>query len=165
MKIKFGGNEVTLVGEQIKVGDIAQDFSVLDKDMNEVKLSDYAGKTVVITSFPSIDTGICSIQTTRFNHDMKDFDNLQVITVSVDLPFALGRYCAANGINNAVTTSDYRGHDFGKKYGLLIEELQLLARTVIIIDKSGIVRYVDIVDEIKTHVDYEKALETIKGLL
>lgn len=165
MKLTFAGNEIHLQGTTIQVGDQAPDFLVLDKDLNEVHLSDYRGKVVVLTSFPSIDTGICSMQAIRFNQAMKTFNDVQVITISVDLPFALSRFCADNGIDNAITTSDYRQHDFGQKYGLLIQELKLLARAVVIVDANGIVQYVDIVDEIKTHVDYDKALASVQTLL
>lgn len=165
MKMTFAGNEINLIGNQIKVGDKAPDFCVLDKELNEIRLSDYDGKVVVLTSFPSIDTGICSIQTIKFNQELKGLDKVQVMTISVDLPFALNRFCADNDIDNAITTSDYKEHDFGLKYGLLIQELKLLARAVVIIDTTGVVRYVDIVDEIKNHVDYDAALASVQNLL
>lgn len=165
MKMTFAGNEIHLIGNQIKEGDKAPNFCVLDKDLNEIHLSDYDGKVVILTSFPSIDTGICSMQTIKFNQELKGLDEVQVMTISADLPFALNRFCADNNIDNAITTSDYKEHDFALKYGLLIQELKLLARAVVIIDTIGIVKYVDIVDEIKTHVNYDAALATVHNLL
>ena len=162
-KVTFLKNPVTLVGNEVKVGDIAPDFTVLSPDLKEVKLSDYRGKVVVIAVFPSVDTGVCALQLTRFNKEAANFsDDVQLLSISVDLPFALGRYCADKGIKNALTTSDHRDLDFGHKYGFVIKELRLLARGVVIVDKDGIVEYVP---EISEHPNYEKALEVIKELV
>ena len=163
--VTFKGSPVTLLGEEVKVGDKAKDFTVLSTDLKEVKLSDYKGKTVIISIFPSIDTGVCALQTTRFNQEAGNFsDDIQLLTISVDLPFALGRFCADKGIKNAQTTSDYKDLDFGMKYGFVIKELRLLARGTVIIDKEGIVKYVEYVSEIGEHPDYDKALEILKSL-
>lgn len=166
-KISFKGTPVTLTGNGIKVGDVAPNFTVLGKDLSQVKLSDFTGKTVIISVFPSVDTGICALQTTRFNQEIGQFpkEKVQLLTVSVDLPFALNRFCGDNGIENAVTTSDHRELDFGTKYGFAIEELRLLGRGNVIIDKNGVVQYVEYVQEIGTHPDYEKALEVLKTLV
>ena len=164
--VTFKGNPITLLGEEVKVGDKAPDFTVLAPDLKEVKLSDYRGKVVVIAVFPSVDTGVCALQLTRFNKEAASFsDDVQLLSISVDLPFALGRYCADKGIKNALTASDHKDLDFGKKYGFVIKELRLLARGTVIIDKDGTIKYVEYVPEISEHPNYEKALEVIKELV
>ena len=134
--------------------------------MSSVKLSDFAGKNVIIAAFPSIDTGICALQTTKFNQEITKFnkDDFQLLTVSVDLPFALGRFCGDKGIENALTISDHKDLDFGTKYGFTIAELRLLARGTVIIDKEGIVKFVEYTPEIGTEPNYDKALEVLKSL-
>ena len=165
-KVTFKGNPITLTGNEVKAGQTAPDFTVLSPELKEVKLSDYKGKVVVIAVFPSVDTGVCALQLTRFNKEAANFsDNVQLLSISVDLPFALGRYCADKGIKNALTTSDHRDLDFGHKYGFVIKELRLLARGVVIVDKDGIIKYVEYVPEISEHPNYEKALEVIKELV
>lgn len=165
-KVTFKGNPITLTGNEVKAGQTAPDFTVLSPELKEVKLSDYKGKVVVIAVFPSVDTGVCALQLTRFNKEAANFsDDVQLLSISVDLPFALGRYCADKGIKNALTTSDHRDLDFGHKYGFVIKELRLLARGVVIVDKDGIIKYVEYVPEISEHPNYEKALEVIKELV
>ncbi len=156
--VKFGGNYITLVGKEIKVGDVAPDFAVLDNDLNTVKLSDSKGKTVVISVAPSLDTSICAAQTRRFNEEVAKLDNTVVYAISVDLPFALGRFCSTEGIENVKTLSDHRDLDFGNKYGFIIEELRLLARGIVVVGADGKVKHVEYVPEIKSHPDYEAAL-------
>lgn len=165
--VTFKGNEVTLLGEEVKVGNKAKDFTVLANDLSPVKLSDYAGKVVVIAVFPSVDTGVCAIQTTKFNNEIAQFskDDVQLLTISADLPFALGRFCGDKGIENAKTTSDHRELEFGYNYGFVIKELKLLTRGTVIIDREGIVKYVEYVKEVATEPDYNKALEVIKELI
>ncbi|SJZ55840.1 thiol peroxidase (atypical 2-Cys peroxiredoxin) [Cetobacterium ceti] len=160
-KVTFQGNELTLVGEQIKVGDVAPNFKAVKPDLSEFTLGSLKGKTVVITSMPSVDTPVCELQTIRFNKEAGKLDKVHVITISEDLPFAIGRFCANKEIKSAITLSDYKDHDFANKYGLLIKELNLLGRTVIVIDKEGIVRYVEIVPEITHEPNYEEALNII----
>ena len=164
--VLFKGTPVTLLGNEIKVGDKAPDFTALKTDMSSVKLSDFAGKNVIIAAFPSIDTGICALQTTRFNQEIAKFnkDDFQLLTVSVDLPFALGRFCGDKGIENALTISDHKDLDFGTKYGFTIAELRLLARGTVIIDKEGIVKFVEYTPEIGTEPNYDKALEVLESL-
>lgn len=162
--ITFGGKPLTILGDMVKVGDKAQDFTVMNNELKPVKLSDYAGKVRVLSVMPSIDTPVCANQTRRFNKEAANLDNVQIMTLSVDLPFALARFCGAEGIDKAVTLSDYNGHDFAKKYGFLIKELNLLARGVIIIDANDEVKYVEYVPEIGQEPDYEKALEALKSL-
>lgn len=162
--ITFGGNPLTILGDMVKVGDKAQDFTVSSNELKPVKLSDYAGKVKVLSVMPSIDTPVCAAQTRKFNEEAAKLDNVQIMTLSVDLPFALARFCGAEGIDKAVTLSDYNGHDFAKKYGFLIKELNLLARGVIIVDANDEVKYVEYVPEVGTEPNYEKVLEALKAL-
>lgn len=166
MKITMGGNELTLIGNEVKVGEKAPDFTALRDDLTEFKLSDNLGKAMIITTFPSIDTGICAIQTTKFNQEIAKLgDEVLLVTLSNDLPFALKRYCGAHGIDNAITLSDHRDVDFGMKYGVLIKELRLLGRTVFVLDKEGNITYMEILPEIKAEPNYEKALENLKKVM
>ena len=160
--IKFQGEPMTLVGPEVKVGDKATDFTAVKSDMSEFKLSDLEGKRVVISVVPSIDTPVCEEQTKTFNKEASELKDLVILTISCDLPFAQSRFCAAKGIDNLIMLSDYKDHDFGTKYGFLIEELQLLARGVVIIDKDGCVEYVEYVPEATNLPDFDKAMEVLK---
>ncbi|MCC2683124.1 MAG: lipid hydroperoxide peroxidase [Paenibacillaceae bacterium] len=162
----FKGNPLTLVGNEVKVGSQAPDF-VLNKDlMTEVTLADYAGKIKLISVVPSLDTGVCDAQTRRFNEEAgKLGDNVVILTVSLDLPFAQSRWCGAAGVDKVVTLSDYKHHSFGKAYGVYIKELGLLMRSIFIIDASNKVQYVEYVGEMTNHPDYEKAVEAVKKLI
>lgn len=160
-EVTMAGNSVTLVGEAIKVGDVAPDFTVLKADLSPVKLSDAKGKTVVISVAPSIDTSVCAAQTRRFNEEAAKLDDVVIYAVSVDLPFALGRFCAAEGIEAVQTLSDHKDLDFGSKYGFTIEELRLLARGIVVVNPEGLVTYVEYVPEVTDHPDYAKALEAV----
>ena len=162
--VTFKGNPITLLGEEVKKGDKAKDFTVLGTDLSEVKLSDYAGKVVVISVFPSVDTGICALQTINFNKAVGDLADTVVITVSKDLPFALGRFCADKEINNAITVSDYKYRDFETNNGLLIEELGLLSRAVFVLDEQGVIRYKEVLEEIGEEPNYNNALDALKKL-
>lgn len=159
------GNPLTLLGQQIKVGDIAPEIVASDNSLKDVKLSDFKNKVVVLSIFPSIDTPVCATQTRTFNKKATELSSdVVVLTISKDLPFALGRFCAAEGINNIHTLSDYKASRFGLEYGFLIKELQLLARGILIIDKKGIVQYKEITKDIIVEPDYDKAMEVIKKL-
>lgn len=160
--VTFNQDPVTLLGNEISVGDKAPDFTVLSNDLQEVSLSDYKGKVRLIAAVPSVDTGVCSEETKRFNEEADKLDNVHVLTISMDLPFAQGRWCAANGVKNLDTLSDHRDADFGEKYGVLIKELRLLARAVFVVDSSDTVTYVEYVSEATNHPDYESALEAAK---
>lgn len=162
--ITMKGNPLTLLGKEIKVGDKAPEFTALTKEMKLFGLKDMDGKNKVISIMPSIDTGVCSLQGIRFNEEAKDLTNTITVTISMDLPFALNRYCENKGIDNAITLSDHRDASFGMAYGFLVEESRLLARGVVVIDKENIVRYVDYVKENSEQPDYEKALKVIKDL-
>ncbi|HLS08227.1 thiol peroxidase [Lentibacillus sp.] len=160
--VTFNQDPVTLLGNEISVGDKAPDFTVLSNDLQEVSLSDYKGKVRLIAAVPSVDTSVCSEETKRFNEEADKLDNVHVLTISMDLPFAQGRWCAANGVKNLDTLSDHRDADFGEKYGVLIKELRLLARAVFVVDSSDTVTYVEYVSEATNHPDYESALEAAK---
>ncbi|HLR08409.1 MAG TPA: thiol peroxidase [Bacillota bacterium] len=157
--VTFQHEPVTLIGEEIKVGDEAPDFTVLANDLKEVSLSDYKGKVKLIAAVPSIDTDVCSEETKRFNEEADKLENVHVLTISMDLPFAQTRWCAANGVKNLDTLSDHRDADFGEKYGVLMKELRLLARAIFVVDSSDKVTYVEYVDEVTNHPDYQKALK------
>ncbi|CQR25216.1 thiol peroxidase [Streptococcus varani] len=159
----FIGKEVTLVGKQHQIGTMAPDFTIMAPDLSKKSLSDYTGKKV-ISVVPSIDTGICSAQTRRFNQDLTDMDNTVVITVSCDLPFAQARWCGAEGLESAITLSDYYDHSFGKAYGLLMQEWNLLARAVLVLDEDNTITYAEYLDNVNEHPNYEKALAAVKAL-
>ncbi len=164
--VAFNGTPLTLLGETIQVGDTAPDFTAIGRDSKPVSLSDVKGKTVILSVFPSIDTGVCAMQTKRFNKEATALsENVTVLTLSKDLPFALGRFCAAEGIDRIHTLSDYMQSEFGRKYGFLIKENMLLARGVVVINPEGKVVYVEYVKELTTEPDYEKALNAAKSTL
>ena len=159
------GEAITLLGEQIKVGDIAPDCSLVNQNGERIKLSDFKDKLIVLSVYPSIDTPVCAAQVRHFNKAASELgEDIEIIGVSKDLPFALGRFCAADGIERVTTLSDYMESEFGLKYGFLIEEMMLLARGVVIIDKTGVVRYVEYVDDIVNEPDYECAMDNLKRL-
>ncbi|WP_404329543.1 thiol peroxidase [Mesobacillus maritimus] len=160
--ITFKGNNVTLLGNEVKVGDQAPDFTVLANDLSAVTLQDSKGSVRLISVVPSLDTGVCDAQTRRFNEEASSLGNVKVLTVSVDLPFAQKRWCGANGIENVQTLSDHRALSFGEAYGVAIEELRLLARAVFVVDSNDKVTYVEYVSEATDHPNYEAALEAAK---
>ncbi|MCI0499107.1 MAG: thiol peroxidase [Planctomycetales bacterium] len=164
--ITMKGNPLTLLGREVAAGQAAPDFTVVATDLSPVRLSDYKGKVVVLSSVPSLDTPVCDLQTRRFNEEAgKLGSDVVILTISMDLPFAQNRWCGAAGAKQVATVSDYQEADFGTKYGLLIKGLRLLTRSVIVVDKAGIVRYVQIVPEITAEPDYEAALKAVRKLL
>jgi thioredoxin-dependent peroxiredoxin len=161
--ITFKNNPVTLLGNEVKVGDTAPDFTVLANDMSPVTLGDSKGSVRLISVVPSIDTGVCDAQTRRFNEEATSLGNVKVLTVSVDLPMAQKRWCGANGIENVQTVSDHRDLSFGEAYGVHIKELRLLARAVFVVDSNDKVTYVEYVSEATNHPNYEAAIEAVKA--
>ena len=161
--VTFKGNPVTLVGTEVKVGDKAPEFTVLGNDLSPVTLESSTGKVRIFSVVPSIDTGVCDAQTRKFNEEAANLDNVKVITVSVDLPFAQKRWCAAAGLENVVTVSDHRDLSFGEAYGVYIKELRLLARSVFVVDSQDKVTYVEYVPESTDHPNYEAAIEAAKA--
>jgi thiol peroxidase len=160
--ITFKGNLVTLLGNEAKVGEKAPDFKVLANDMSEVTLADSNGQVRLISVVPSIDTGVCDAQTRRFNEEASKLGNVKILTVSVDLPFAQKRWCAAAGIENVQTVSDHRDLSFGEAYGVAIQELRLLARAVFVVDSNDTITYAEYVSEATDHPNYEAAIEAAK---
>lgn len=161
--VTFKGNPMTLIGNEVKVGDKAPDFNVLANDLSSVTLADTTGKVRLISVIPSIDTGVCSTQTRRFNEEASKVDNVQVLTVSADLPFAQARWCAAEGLENVKTLSDHRDFSFAEAYGVGMKELRLLARSVFVIDSNDTVTYVEYVGEGTDHPNYDAAIEAAKA--
>ncbi len=163
--ITMKGNPLTLTGAEVKVGQKAPDFTGAGNDHAPGRLSSYAGQVWIISSGPSLDTGVCDVMTRRFNEEAgKLGKDVVVLTISMDLPFAQKRWCGAAGVTHVTTLSDYQTADFGNKYGLLIKELRLLARAVLVVDKTGVIRYVQIVPEIATEPDYAAALKAAKDV-
>jgi thiol peroxidase len=157
--VTMHGNPLTLLGAEVKVGEGAPEFTALSNDLAPVELSSFRGKTVILTSVPSLDTPVCDVETRRFNEAAEKLgDGVVVLTISMDLPFAQKRWCAAAGISAVQTLSDHRDASFGGAYGLLIKELRLLARAVFVIDKEGIIRHAELVKEIAEEPDYGAAL-------
>lgn len=163
VNVTFHDEPVTILGTEIKVGDTAPNFTVLSNELKEVSLDDYKGKLKLISVIPSIDTGVCSAQTKRFNEEADKIDNVQILTISMDLPFAQSRWCAAHGVNNIATLSDHRDADFANKYGVLIKELRLLTRAIFVVDANDKVIYVEYVGEVTNHPDYEQAIAAAKS--
>ncbi len=161
---KMGGNVITLVGPKLQPGDAAPDFTVLDNDLLPKTLEDYKGKIKLISVIPSIDTGVCAVQTRKFNEAAADFSgDVAVLTVSMDLPFAQKRWCGAEGIDRVETLSDHKYASFGENYGVLIKELRLLNRSIFIVDKNDKITYIEMVEENHDHPDYDEALDALKS--
>ena len=164
-EVTMKGNPITLLGPKLKAGDKAPDFTVVAQDMSPVKLSDFAGKVKIINVVPSIDTPVCDMQVRHFNKEAVSMGDVVIVSISVDLPFALSRYCAANGIDAVKTTSDHRETDFGLKYGFLIEGLRLLSRGIVVIDKNDQITYIEYVSEVASEPNYDNALTAVKATL
>jgi thiol peroxidase len=163
--VTIGGKPVTLLGNEPKVGDAAPDFTAVGTDMNPVRLSQFKGKVVVISSVHSLDTPVCNMETRRFNTEAANLGpDVVILTVSMDLPFAQARWCGAAGVDKVITVSDHRDAAFGMAYGMLIKELRLLARAVFVVDRQGIIRYSQLVKETGTEPDYAPVLQAVKDL-
>lgn len=162
-EITFKNDPITLSGQQVKESDIAPDFTVLDNSLNQITLEDYKGKKKLISVVPSIDTGVCDQQTRKFNEEASQEDDV-VLTISVDLPFAQKRWCASNGLENVVTLSDHRDLSFGENFGVVMEELRLLARSVFVLDESNKIVYKEIVSEGTNFPDFDAALEAYRNI-
>ncbi len=164
--ITFKGNPMTLVGAELKVGDTAPDFAVVDNGLAPVTLASHTGKIRIISAVPSLDTPICDTETRRFNQEAAALPgDVVILTVSLDLPFAQKRWCGAAGIDKVVTLSDYRERSFGIGYGVLIKELLLLTRAVFVVDANDIIRYIEIVPEVTGEPDYAAAIAAAQALL
>jgi thiol peroxidase len=160
--VKFKGNPVHLVGNGLKVGDQAPDVELIDTDLKPVKLSSFRGKTVVVIAVPSLDTPVCDMETRKFNEKATKLDeSVQMVVVSMDLPFAQSRWCGAHGVKNVKALSDYRDAKFGRASGLLVDEMHLLARAVLVIDPEGKIQYQQLVDDITNEPDYQAVLDAV----
>lgn len=164
VQITFKQNPVTLIGKEVKVGDTAPNFTVLANDLSPVTLNDSKGKVRLISVVPSLDTGTCDAQTRKFNESAAEIgEDVVILTISNDLPFAQKRWCAAAGIENVQTLSDHRDLSFGEAYGVAIQELRLLARAVFVVDADDKVTYVEYVSEATEHPDYDQAIAAVKS--
>jgi len=164
--VTFKGQPMTLVGPELKPGDKAPEFTIIDQSLQPVSLKDYAGKVILLSVVPSLDTGICSAQTKRFNEEAAKLpEDVAVLTVSMDLPFAQARFCGAENIDRVKVLSDHRDASFAQAYGTLVKELRLECRAIFVIDRDGVIRYVEYVPEIASHPNYDAALEAVRKLV
>jgi thiol peroxidase len=164
--VTFGGMPVTLVGPALKVGDDAPDVEVVGNDLKPVRLSTFKGKVAIVAAVASLDTGTCDVETRRFNQELSKLgDDVVVLTISMDLPFAQKRWCGAAGVEAVKTFSDHRTAAFGEAWGVLMKELRLLARAVFVVDREGDIRYVQLLSEVGDEPDYEAALKAVRDLL
>src|SRR5258706_12720829 len=157
------GNSFTLIGPEIKVGQSAPEFTALAGDLTPVTLASSKGKTRLLISVPSLDTPVCDAETRRFNEEAAKMSGIEVLVISMDLPFAQGRFCQTAGIKNLKTLSDHRDASFGHAYGTLIKELRLLSRAIFIVDPSDKVQYVEYVKDVASHPNYDAALNALKA--
>lgn len=164
-EVTLNGKPLTVLGKRVIAGQKAPDFRVLTTDLAEVTLADTSGKVRLIAAVPSLDTPVCDLEVQRFNKEALSFSpNVEIYTISMDLPFAQKRWCAAAGVDRVKTFSDHRDASFGLNWGILIKELRLLQRAIFVIDQNDVVRYVEYVKEISDHPNYAAALEAIKAL-
>jgi len=165
-QVTMKGAPLSLAGNGVVIGEAAPDFEVLANDLSLIKLSSFLGKVCVISVVPSLDTHVCAMMTRKFNEEAgKLGDDVAVLTISMDLPFAQARWCGDAGIDNVQTLSDHRDANFGTAYGVLLESLRLLARAVFVVDKEGVLRYSQIVEELTNEPDYESVLKAVNELL
>lgn len=165
-EITLNGNKFSLSGAELNAGSKAPDFTLAANDLSDVSLKDFKGRVVILSAVPSLDTPTCSIETARFNKEAGKLDGkVKILTVSKDLPFAQARWCAAQGVKNLQTLSDYKNTSFSNDYGLLIKGLHLLTRAVFVIDGEGVIRYVQFVKEVSEEPDYKAVLDAVNELI
>ena len=166
--VTFKGNPLTLVGDEVKIGASAPDFDLTcygPGGMEHIRKADLAGKPTIISVVPSLDTPVCQVQTRTFNRELAGLgDKVNALTVSLDLPFAMSRFCGAEDIKAMRNGSDYMDRAFGRTWGLLIDELKILARAVFVLDAQGVVRHAEVVKEVASEPDYAAALAALKKL-
>ncbi|MEW6428581.1 MAG: thiol peroxidase [Thermodesulfobacteriota bacterium] len=164
--VTLQGSPITLVGPEPKVGDKAPEFSCVGNDLAPVSLGDFTGKVLILSSVPSLDTPVCDMETRRFNMEAEKLgENVRIVTISTDLPFAQKRWCGAAGVSRVITASDHRDVSFGLAYGVLIKDLRLLARAIFVVDGGGVLRYRQLVPEIAQEPDYQAVLAAVRQLL
>ena len=161
MKITFNGDPITLVEEQVKVGDTAPDVWVVDNTLKDLTLSDTKGKRIFVT-VPSLDTSVCDMEVRKFNEEASKLDDVTVYVISMDLPFAQVRWCGNAGVDRVKTVSDYKQKSFGKNYGALIEEFCFLTRAIFVVDENNKITYVEYCKDVVNEPDYESALNAVK---
>jgi thiol peroxidase len=159
----LGGNPFTLVGPELKAGETAPDFSVVDCSLKPVHLADTAGKSRIFSVVPSLDTPVCDAQTKRFNEEAAKLENVDIYTVSMDLPYAQKRFCNSFALDNVKMLSDHKEGSFGESYGTLIKELRILSRAIFVIAPDNKIKYVEYVPEVADHPNYEAALAAVKS--
>lgn len=162
--VTFKGSPLTLVGPQLKPGDRAPAFQVIGQDLSPVTLGTFKGQALLISVVPSVDTAVCDAQTRRFNQEAAALQQVEILTISMDLPFAQKRWCGAAGVDRVRLLSDHQAASFGQAWGVLIHELRLLARAVFVVDAGGTVRYVEYVPEMTSPPNYEAALNAARSL-
>jgi thiol peroxidase len=163
--ITMRGNPLTLIGNELNVGERAPDFTILDNNLSPVSFSSFRGKICILSAVPSLDTPVCDLETRKFNEEASRLGpDIVILTISMDLPFAQKRWCAASGVDKVQTLSDHRDASFGTSYGVLIKELRLLARAVFLVDQKGTLQYLQLVKELTTEPDYEAILNALKKL-
>jgi thiol peroxidase len=164
--VSLQGNPLTLLGPEIKVGDQAPEFEVLDNNLSPIRLDSFKGKIIILASVPSLDTPVCDLETRRFNAEAgKLHPDVRILTISMDLPFAQKRWCGAAGVDKVVTLSDHRTASFGSAYGVLIKELRLLARAVFVLDREGVIRYIQVLPDLALEPDYDQAIKAVEKLV
>ncbi len=161
-RVTMKGAPLTLLGPELAVGDKAPEFQAVDASFGRIRLSDFAGKRLLISAVPSIDTGVCALQTKRFNEEAAKIKGVVFLTISTDLPFAQKRFCDAEKIAGMKLLCDSVWQEFGRKYGILVKDMGLLSRSVFVIDENGVIAYVQIVKEITDHPDYDAALKAVR---
>ena len=160
------GNPLTLLGTEVKIGDAAPDAILVDQELSPVELSSFRKKVCVLASVPSLDTPVCDTETRRFNEEAGQLgSDVQIIAISMDLPFAQKRWCGAAGVEHVTTLSDHRDAAFGTAYGVLIKELRLLARAVFVLDPDGVVKHVQMVKELTDQPDYDTVMDAVRNLV
>ena len=163
--ITMHGNPLTLTGTEVQVGDKAPQFTVVDKDLKEVSLGDFADKIKIVSVTPSLDTTVCEVQARKFNEQAASLsDDIVILNISMDLPFAIARFCTTAGIDKVKAFSDHRNASFGNAYGVLIKEMRLLARSIFIVDKEDVIRYMEIVREVTNLPDFQSAMDAVKHM-
>ena len=164
--VSMKGQSLTLLGNEVEVGQKAPDFEVVANDLSTVRFSSFHGKICIISSVPSLDTAVCDMQTRRFNEEaIKLGEDVVVLTISMDLPFAQKLWCGTAGVKNVQTLSDHREASFATAFGILIKEMRLIARAVFVVDKDGVIRYIQIVDELANEPDYQSVLDAVRELM
>ena len=161
MKITFNGDPITLVENQVKVGDTAPDFLVVDNTLKDLTLSDTKGKRIFVT-VPSLDTSVCDMEVRKFNEEASKIDDVTVYVISMDLPFAQVRWCGNAGVDRVKTVSDFKQKSFGKQYGTLIQEFGFLTRAIFVVDENNKITYVEYCNDVINEPNYEKVLDAVK---